>query len=134
MRLKQLASQTDAHAFKLLYHDARVHTSEIADRFGILPNRVSEFAHLLGVPTRREAGVMWKPTLLRASKPKREKLGPCNPDCTMWRRCNAGRKWLDVLPCETVLPFEVGMQYERDSLPSLWVIPIQVRVNVEAMG
>lgn len=38
------------------------------------------------------------------------------------------------MPCETLLDFEVGTEYETDSSPTLWVMPIQVRVNVEATG
>lgn len=136
MTLQQLADQTNPADFQRLYHDPKVHTATIADRFGIKVTRLSEFAHLLGIPTRREAGVMWTPTLLRvkAGKSKQEKLGPCNPNCPMWRRCKDGRKWLDVLPCETVLPFEAGIQYERDSFPTMGRVPMVARVVVEAMG
>lgn len=131
--LRELASQTDSTEFQLVYHDPRIHTSEVADRFGILQSRLSEFAHLLGIPTRRQAGVMWKPTLLRV-KPEREKLGPCTPECPEWRRCTSERLWLDVLPCEKVLEDEAGVEYETDASLPYWVMPIEVRVNVEAMG
>lgn len=134
MRLKQLASQTDSTEFQRLYHDPRIHTAEVADRFGILQSRLSEFAHLPGVPTRREAGVMWKPTLLRVKADRPEKLGPCNPDCPEWRRCTSERLWLDVLPCEAELEDEAGVQYEEDASLPYWVMPLEVRVNVEAMG
>lgn len=69
------------------------------------------------------------------SKPKQKKLGPCNPQCPEWRRCKAGRLWVDgPLPCETMLEWETENEFERDSSPSYWVIPLTVRVNVEAMA
>lgn len=55
------------------------------------------------------------------------KLGPCNPDCPEWRRCTDERLWLDRLPCETLLPFEeLGIEYEEDSSPTVWRIPLMV--------
>lgn len=135
MRLKQLAGQTDAHEFQLLYHDPRVHTAEIATRFGIQQSRLSEFAHLLGIPTRREAGVCYKPTLLRVKSPVSRKPGShgCNPDCVEWRRCRTGRLWVDgPLPCETLLKWEIENEFDGDSSPSYWVVPLVVRVAVEA--
>lgn len=70
-----------------------------------------------------------------SGKPKREKLGPCNPACPEWRGCKAGRLWVTgPVPCETLLPFEIGVEYEVDSSPTFWVMPLQVRVNVGAMG
>lgn len=137
MRLKQLAGQTDRAEFQRLYHDPTVHTSTIADLFGVQQSRLSEFAHLLGIPTRRQAGVMWTPTLLRVKDSKSKKPGQhgCNPDCPEWRRCKAGRLWVEgPLPCETLLPFETKFEYEADSSPSYWVIPLEVRVNIEAMA
>lgn len=137
MHLKELASQTDPLAFQRLYHDPTVHTSEIATRYGILPNRVSEFAHLLGVPTRRALGLKYTPPLLRGRKPTARKPGQhgCNPDCVEWRRCRAGRLWVDgPLPCETLLKWEIENEFEDDSSPSLWTIPLTARVNMEAMG
>ena len=136
MRLKQLAQQTDPAEFQRLYHSPTVHTSEIATRFGVAQSRLSELAHLLNIPTRREAGVMWKPTLLRARTDKPQKIIGARgcTDCPMLPRCNAGRLWLDTLPCETLLPFETENEYENDSSPTLWVMPLVVRVNAEAMG
>lgn len=135
MTLQQLADQTDAREFQRLYHSPTVHTSEIADRFGIKVTRLSEFAHLLGIPTRREAGVMWTPTLLRVKgKDEPKKLGPCNPACPMWRRCKDGRLWVDVLPCEEVLDWENGIEFERDSFPTMGRVPMVARVAVEAMS
>src|SRR6185503_9780469 len=121
MRLKQLASQTDPADFQRFYHDPKVHTATIADKFGVAQSRLSELAHLLGVPTRREAGVMWTPTLLRV-KGSNRKPGQhgCNPECTEWRRCKAGRLWVDgPLPCEKLLPFEIENEFDGDSSPSL---------------
>lgn len=132
--LQDLAHQTDTAAFQLLYHDPRIHTATIAAEFGIKISRVSEFAHLLGVQTRRELGLQYKPTLLARRVRQPKKLGPCNPRCPMWRHCKAGRLWLDTLPCEEVLEWEEGIEYERDSLRTLWVMPMVVRVAVEAMG
>ena len=134
MTLQQLAQRTNANEFKRLYHDPTVHTSEIADRFGVSQSRLSEFAHLLGIPTRREAGVMWTPTLLRDKADKSKQLGPCNPQCPMWRRCKGGRLWLGVLPCEVELDWEKGIEYEVDSFPTLGRMPMVARVVVEVMG
>lgn len=54
--------------------------------------------------------------------------------CPMLRRCQNERLWLDVLPCEAQLDFEVGVEYEVDSLPTLGRMPVVARVNVEAVG
>lgn len=59
----------------------------------------------------------------------------CNPECPEWRRCTGGRLWVTgPVPCEVLLDFEVGTEFETDSSPSLWVMPLQVRVVVEAIG
>lgn len=66
----------------------------------------------------------------QAAKVKSKVYGPCNPDCAGWRRCTGERLWVDgPLPCEKLLPFEVDYDYEKDSSPTLLVIPL--RVNVE---
>lgn len=52
----------------------------------------------------------------------------------MLRRCRNERLWLDVLPCEARLDFEVGVEYDKDSSRSLWTMPIEAQVNVEAIG
>ena len=58
----------------------------------------------------------------------------CNSECPEWRRCKAGRLWMTgPMPCEKLLPWEVENDFDGDSSPSLWTIPIQVRVNVEAI-
>lgn len=135
MHLKQLASQTDRAEFQRLYHDPKIHTAVIAALYDIKQSRLSEFAHLLEIPTRREVGVCFKPTLLRAT-PRKDKLvgrRGCT-GCLMLARCKIERLWLDTLPCETQLDFEVGADYETDSSPTLWVMPLEVRVNVEAIG
>lgn len=60
--------------------------------------------------------------------------GPCNPDCAGWRQCTRERLWVDgPLPCETLLKFEVDYEYEKDSQPTIWVMPLTaVRLNIEA--
>lgn len=136
MTLQQLAGQTDAHAFQLLYHDPRIHTAHIAAEFGIRQSRVSEFAHLLGVPTRREMGLQYKPTLLTRRKAWSSKLigrRGCT-GCPMLARCKRDRLWLDKLPCEVELDWEKGIEYDADSSPTMGRVPMVARVVVEAMG
>lgn len=59
----------------------------------------------------------------------------CNPECPAWQRCKGGRLWVTgPVPCETLLPFEVDVEYEADSSPTLGRMPTQARVNVEAVG
>lgn len=132
MLLKELAQQIDRRDFERLYYDPTIHSGEIAARFGVAQSRLSELAHLLKIKTRREAGVCYTPTLRRA---KDAKLGPCGPLCREWRRCTRERLWVDgPLPCESTLDFEVGYEYESDSQPTLWTIPltaVRLRVEVE---
>lgn len=60
----------------------------------------------------------------RTEKVKRAKLGPCGPTCQEWRRCTEERLWVDgPLPCEAMLDFEVGVEFDT-SEPSYWVIPL----------
>ena len=65
---------------------------------------------------------------------ERRTYGPCNEECLGWLDCTS-RRPSDVrpLPCESLLPDEVGAEYEADSSPSYWVIPLSVSVNVGAM-
>lgn len=59
----------------------------------------------------------------------------CNAECPEWRGCKAGRLWVTgPVPCEVLLEWEVGLEYETDSLPTLGRMPIVGRVAVEAMG
>lgn len=136
MTLQQLAAQTDTAAFQRLYHDPTVHTATIAAQFGIKISRVSEFAHLLGVPTRREMGLQYTPTLLSKRKAWHTNIigrRGCT-GCPMLARCKTDRLWLDTLPCEVELDWEKGIEYERDSLRTLGAMPMVARVMVEAMG
>lgn len=133
MTLQQLADQTDAREFQQLYHSPTVHTSEVADRFGVKATRLGEFARLLGIPTRRQAGVTWTPTLLRVKGEKAVGQRGCT-DCPMLSRCRDERLWLDVLPCETELDWEKGIEFERDSFPTMGRMPMVARVVTEAMG
>jgi hypothetical protein len=68
-----------------------------------------------------------------AAKRKRRSniYGPCNPACPGWQRCTEGRLWLDRLPCETLLPFEVGVEFDTGDL-TLWRMPLLV-MDVDAI-
>lgn len=55
-------------------------------------------------------------------------------NCPMLPRCRDERLWLDTLPCEAQLDFEVGTEYETDSSSTPWVMPLVVRVAVEAIS
>lgn len=124
MTLAKLAIQTDRAAFAAMYYDRRVHTATIAARFDVAQSRLSEFAKLMGLKTRRDKGIQYTPTLNKT----RIKYGPCDRRCPGWEGCTSGRLWLGQLPCETMLPDEAG-EYDPDSSPTLWVIPLEVKYN-----
>lgn len=136
MHLKQLASQTDRASFQRLYHDPKIHTAVIAALYDIKQSRLSEFAHLLEIPTRREVGVCFKPTLLTRRKAWSTRLvgrRGCT-GCPMLARCKRDRLWLDTLPCEVELDWEKGIEFERDSFPTMGRVPMVARVVTEAIG
>jgi len=55
----------------------------------------------------------------------------CNDLCSKWRQCIDDKLWLDgPLPCEGLLDDEIGVEFERDSSPSYWVIPLSVNVSL----
>jgi hypothetical protein len=63
---------------------------------------------------------------------KQKVYGPCAPACPGWQDCTTGRLWIaGPLPCEVLLDDEVGKQYEPGDL-TLWRIPLQVSVRIEA--
>ena len=133
MTLVKLAAQTDPAEFAAMYHNPRVHTTEIAAHFGIMQSRISEFAHLLGVKTRREKGIQYTPTLNRPkdNKSRIAQFG-CNHSCPGWRECNSQRLWAQAepLPCEGLLDDEIGVEYDTNEL-TLWVMPLTVKVSLE---
>ena len=133
MTLTKLAAQTDPAEFAAMYHNPRVHTTEIAARFGIRQSRISEFAHLLGVKTRREKGIQYTPTLNRPKASQRQiaQFG-CNVSCPGWQECNSQRLWAQAepLPCEGLLDDEIGVEYDTNEL-TLWVMPLTVKVSLE---
>lgn len=60
--------------------------------------------------------------------------GPCTPTCAGWKQCTEGRQWAKgPVPCETLLDDEIGVDFDPDATPSLWVIPLVVSVNVTAL-
>ena len=58
---------------------------------------------------------------------------PACKDCTFLPKCRDERLWLNgPLPCETLLDWEIEAEYDTDSSPSYYVIPLPVRFGVEA--
>lgn len=56
----------------------------------------------------------------------------CN-ECSMRKRCRKERLWLNgPLPCEGLLDDEIGVEFEADSSPSLWTMPLMV-MDLEAV-
>lgn len=53
-------------------------------------------------------------------------------DCTMRRRCRKERLWIDgPLPCEGLLDDEIGVEFDPDSSPTVWRMPLLV-MDLEA--
>jgi len=101
-RIDRAAERVNRDWFVREYHDPRVKLSDLAGEMGVDAAELAGVARKLGVPTRRELGVIFEaePTPEPPPKPVHKPAwNGCNPSCPAWVEC---RKMgvNGVMPCE----------------------------------
>ncbi len=103
-RIDRAAERVNREWFVREYHDPQVRLSDLAGEIGVDAAELADMARKLGVPTRRELGVVFEagPVIERPKPARVPAWNGCNPSCPAWtecRRIGTGR----VMPCEVVV-------------------------------
>lgn len=98
--------------FKKYYHDPRIHGKDVAKQLGVKEYLLPHIAKQLGVKTRKQANITWRPEPEDAG-PVEERTYPhplypgvrggCDR-CKLLQHCTSEKP--DILPCEVYVFFD----------------------------